>query len=132
MLLTPETLFYSTRSHAYEIPVSSIASIEASTGLLNRKITLFETNGAEHKLPYAVKTNEMEDWAGILEGFIQYLQQKPASRKLNYLAKKPTIRSAVIAADMCIMAGTSARNAGIRKTVRQMSGLQKCNADGSM
>ncbi len=88
MLLTPETLFYSTRSHAYEIPVSSIASIEASTGLLNRKITLFETNGAEHKLPYAVKTNEMEDWAGILEGFIQYLQQKPASRKLNYLAKE--------------------------------------------
>lgn len=88
MLLTPETLFYSTRTHAYEIPVSDIASIEASTGLLNRKILLTETNGAEHKLPYAVKTGEMEDWARILEEFIFYLQEKPASRKLKYLAKE--------------------------------------------
>ncbi len=88
MLLTPETLFYSTRSHAYEIPVSDITSIEASTGLLNRKIMLTEINGAEHKLPYAVKTGEMEDWADILEAFIFYLQEKPASRKLKYLARE--------------------------------------------
>ncbi len=88
MLLTPDTLFYSTRTHAYEIPVADIASLEASTGLLNRKITLTETNGAEHKLPYAVKTSEMEDWANILEAFIFYLQEKPASRKLRYLARE--------------------------------------------
>lgn len=88
MVLTPETLFYSTRTHAYEIPVSDIASIEASTGLLNRKLMLTETNGAEHKLPYAVKTGEMEDWARILEEFIRYLQEKPASRKLKYLARE--------------------------------------------
>lgn len=88
MLLTPDTLFYSTRTHAYEIPITDIASLEASTGLLNRKITLTETNGAEHKLPYAVKTSEMEDWANILESFIFYLQEKPASRKLKYLARE--------------------------------------------
>ena len=45
-------------------------------------------NGAIHKLPYAVGTSEMEDWAGILDGFISYLQEKPASRKLKYLAKE--------------------------------------------
>lgn len=88
MVLTPENLFYSTRMHAYKIPVSDIASIEASTGLLNRKIALTEANGAEHKLPYAVKTGEMEDWAGLLEEFVHYLQEKPASRKLRYLAKE--------------------------------------------
>ena len=88
MVLTPETLFYSTRTHAYEIPVSDIDAIEASTGLLNKKIMLTETNGAEHKLPYVVKTGEMEDWARILEEFIRYLQEKPASRKLKYLAKE--------------------------------------------
>lgn len=88
MVLTPENLFYSTRMHAYKIPVSDIASIGASTGLLNRRIALEETNGAEHKLPYAVKTGEMEDWAGILEDFVHYLQEKPASRKLRYLAKE--------------------------------------------
>lgn len=88
MVLTPENLFYSTRLHAYGIPIANIASIEASTGLLNRRLTLEETDGAQHKLPYAVKTGEMEDWANILEEFIHYLQEKPASRKLNYLAKE--------------------------------------------
>ena len=88
MVLTPENLFYSTRMYAYKIHVSDIASIGASTGLLNRRIALEETNGAEHKLPYAVKTGEMEDWAGILEDFVHYLQEKPASRKLRYLAKE--------------------------------------------
>ncbi len=88
MVLTPENLFYSTRLHAYGIPIANIASIEASTGLLNRRLTLEETDGAQHKLPYAVKTGEMEDWANILEEFVRYLQEKPASRKLNYLAKE--------------------------------------------
>ncbi len=88
MVLTPENLFYSTRMHAYGIPISNIASVEASTGLLNRKITLEETDGTQHKLPYAVKTGEMEDWAEILGDFVQYLQEKPASRKLNYLARE--------------------------------------------
>ncbi len=88
MLLTPENLFYGTRLNSYGIPISSIASITASTGLLNRKINLEETNGARHKLPYAVSGGEMAEWAGILEEFIQYLQEKPASRKLNYLAKE--------------------------------------------
>lgn len=88
MVLTPENLFYSTRLHAYGIPIANISSIEASTGLLNRRLTLEETDGAQHKLPYAVKTGEMEDWAQILEDFIHYLQEKPASRKLNYLAKE--------------------------------------------
>ena len=88
MLLTPDNLFYSTRMNSYEIPVGSIASITASTGLLNRKIALEDVNGAIHKLPYAVGTSEMEDWAEILDGFIHYLQEKPASRKLKYLAKE--------------------------------------------
>lgn len=88
MILTPENLFYSTRLSAYGIPISSIDSINASTGLLNRKITLEEKNGAKHKLPYVVGTDEMKDWAEILEDFIQYLQEKPASRKLTYLAKE--------------------------------------------
>ena len=88
MLLTPDNLFYSTRMNSYEIPVGSIASVTASLGVLNRKIALEETNGAVHKLPYAVKTGEMESWAKVLNDFIGYLQQKPASRKLKYLAKE--------------------------------------------
>ncbi len=88
MILTPENLFYSTRLNAFQIPVSAIESVEASTGLLNRRITLEEADGTKHKLPYAVTPGEMQDWAEILEEFIHYLQEKPASRKLPYLAKE--------------------------------------------
>lgn len=88
MILTPENLFYSTRLNAFQIPVSAIESVEASTGLLNRRITLEEADGTKHKLPYAVPPGEMQDWAEILEEFIHYLQEKPASRKLPYLAKE--------------------------------------------
>jgi len=88
MILTPEHLFYSTKLSAYDIPVGVIDSVKASTGLLNRRVTVEEKNGAKHRIPYAVGTNEMTGWARALEQFIRYLQQKPASRKVNYLAKE--------------------------------------------
>ena len=36
MILTPEHLYYSTAFTSYGIPVASIASVTASTGLLNK------------------------------------------------------------------------------------------------
>lgn len=88
MMLTPENLFYCTRLNSYAIPVNAIDSITASTGLMNRRLTLEERNGAKHKLPCVVSSAELEDWAGVLDEFVHYLQEKPASRKLEYLAKE--------------------------------------------
>lgn len=87
MLLTPENLFYHTRMNSYAIPVSAVDSLSATTGLMNHKLILEEKNGAKHKLPFAVSGSEIKDWAQVLGDFIQYLQEKPASRKLEYLAK---------------------------------------------
>lgn len=87
MVLTPEHIFYSSLLKAYRVPVSAVRSIDASTGLLNRRITIEEKDGVKHKLPYAVGTGEMKAWAGILEEFVHYLQEKPASREVAYLAK---------------------------------------------
>ena len=88
MILTPEHLYYSTAFTSYGIPVASIASVTASTGLLNKGLYVHQKNGTKLKIPYAVGTKELPDYAGELDDFIHYLQEKPESRKLTYLASE--------------------------------------------
>ena len=88
MILTPEHLYYSTAFTSYGIPVASIASVTASTGLLNKGLYVHQKNGTRLKIPYAVGTKELPDYAGELDDFIHYLQEKPESRKLTYLASE--------------------------------------------
>lgn len=88
MILTPDHLYYSTLLSAYGIPIASIRGITASTGLLSRGIYVHEKNGTKTKIPYAVAAKELPDYADILDEFIHYLQEKPESRKLDYLAEE--------------------------------------------
>lgn len=88
IILTPEHIFYSTLLSAYEIPVSSIKSIKSNTGLIGRGITVEQKNGVKTKIPYAVDTSELKNWAEVLADFIAYLQEKPESRDVTYLAKE--------------------------------------------
>ena len=88
MILTPEHLYYSTAFTSYGIPVASITSVTASTGLLNKGLYVHQKNGIRLKIPYAVGTKELPDYAGELDDFIHYLQEKPESRKLTYLASE--------------------------------------------
>lgn len=88
MILTPEHIFTSTLLNAYYTPIQDVRGIKASTGLLNRGITLTLKNGSKMKLPFAVENDEIKIWSDILLAFISYLQEKPKSRNLNYLAKE--------------------------------------------
>ncbi len=85
MLLTPEHLFYSTRLSSYRIKVPAIRSVYVSAGLLNHKSLIAEErNGTRHKLPYVTDTEQLQDWAKVLEQFIRMLQARPVSEKLTY------------------------------------------------
>lgn len=88
IILTPDHLFYSTLLNAYGIPIRTIRSVKANTGLLGRGITVEQQDGTKTKIPYAVETSEMTKWAKILSDFITYLQEKPESRNVTYLAKE--------------------------------------------
>lgn len=88
MILTPDHLYYSTFLTSYGIDISSIDQVTAQTGLFNRGIYVHQKNGTKTKVPYAVETKELSDFAQILEDFIHYLQEKPDSRSLTYLAKE--------------------------------------------
>lgn len=88
IILTPEHLYYSTLMTSYRIDVSSIDEITASTGLLNRGVYVMEKNGKKTKIPYAVENKQLTAYAGVLDEFVHYLQEKPDSRNISYLAKE--------------------------------------------
>lgn len=87
-ILTPEHFYYSTLLTSYGFPVSSIREITASTGLLNRGLYVHRKNGDKLKVPYAVEAKKLPALAGTLNEFVHYLQEKPPSRQVTYLAKE--------------------------------------------
>lgn len=87
-ILTPEHFYYSNMMTSYGFPVSSIAQVKASTGLLNRGLYMCRKNGDKLKVPYVVENKELTAFAETLDAFIRYLQEKPQSRQVTYLAKE--------------------------------------------
>ncbi|MGN0349201.1 MAG: hypothetical protein ACI4DR_06675 [Roseburia sp.] len=88
MILTPEHLYYSTLFRAYGMPIASVAKITAVTGLLNRGIYVYQKNGNKTKIPYTVENAKLTEYAAVLDGFVRYLQEKPDSRRVDYLARE--------------------------------------------
>ena len=88
MILTSEHLFYRTLMNAYMVSVFDIRRVRTQTGLLNAGLFIELADGRKIKIPYAVDRKELSGWGSCLREFIQYLQEKPDSRKLTYLAKE--------------------------------------------
>ncbi len=88
MILTPEQLFYRTMLSAYVVPVGDIRGIQAQTGMFKSGLYMELRNGTKVKLPCAVERREMVAWGNCLEEFVRYLQDKPDSRQVSYLAKE--------------------------------------------
>lgn len=88
IILTPDHLYYSTLLNAYGVPINTISRIESATGILNRGLYMYQKNGTKTKLPYAVDSKELGAFAKVLDSFVHYLQEKPDSRSLTYLASE--------------------------------------------
>ncbi len=88
MILTPEHLFYRTMLNAFVVSIGDIREVQSQTGLLNAGIFLELRDGTKIKLPYAVERKELNAWGSCLKDFILYLQEKPDSRNVIYLASE--------------------------------------------
>lgn len=85
LLLTMEHIFYSTRLSSYRIKFAEISSVYVYTGLLNHKsLIVEEADGTKHKVPYAVNTDHLQDWAKTLDWFIRQIREYPVCEKLTY------------------------------------------------
>lgn len=87
-LLTPEHLFYNTAFSSECIPISQIKKVSVSTGLLNKGIYIIQKNEEKTKIPTGISSKEWGGFVHVLGEFIKYLQEKPESRKVSYLAKE--------------------------------------------
>lgn len=87
-LLTPDHIFYNSAFNSEKIPIRGLLGIEGNTGLLNRGIYLKRGNGVKTKIPGGIPAKELDVFAKILDGFVSYLQEKPESRSIAYLAKE--------------------------------------------
>lgn len=88
MILTPEHIFYRTMFHAYVVPIEDMKRMHSQTGLFNTGLFIEMKDGSRIKIPYAVEKKEIVAWGNCLEEFIHYLQEKPDSRTVTYLAKE--------------------------------------------
>ena len=88
MILTPEHLFYHVKLTAGYLPVASVKKIWGQSGLLNTGLYAESRDGARVKLPYVCDRKELPELGKCLHGFIGYLQEKPESRDVRYLAKE--------------------------------------------
>lgn len=87
-ILTPDNIYYNSTFNSEKIPVRSVVGLEGNTGLLNRGIYVNRGKGTKTKIPGGIPAKELKVFAGILNGFVSYLQEKPESRSIAYLAKE--------------------------------------------
>ncbi|MCI8300116.1 MAG: hypothetical protein HFI69_07175 [Lachnospiraceae bacterium] len=87
-LLTPDHIFYNSAFNSEKIPVRSITGIRGNTGILSRGIYVSRKNGVKTKIPGGIPARELEHFGEALDQFVAYLQEKPESRSIAYLAKE--------------------------------------------
>ncbi len=87
-LLTPDHIFYNSAFNSEKISIRGVYGIEGNTGLLNRGIYIKRGNGVKTKIPGGIPAKELEVFGQVLDGFVSYLQEKPESRSISYLAKE--------------------------------------------
>lgn len=87
-LLTPDHIFYNTAFNSEKIPIRGVSGVEGNSGILNRGIYLNRGNGAKTKIPGGIPAKELPAFAQVLDAFVSYLQEKPESRSISYLAKE--------------------------------------------
>lgn len=87
-ILTPDHIFYNSAFSSEAIPIRSVVRVEGNTGILNRGLYINRGNGLKTKIPSGVPTKELRAFAEILSRFVSYLQEKPESRSIAYLAKE--------------------------------------------
>lgn len=87
-VLTPDHLFYNGLLHSGVISVMDIDTVEEKNGLISKGVFAEKDTGDKVKLPIALSSKEWKGFAKAMGDFISYLQEKPESRNVSYLAKE--------------------------------------------
>ena len=87
-VLTPDHIFYHTFLNSGKISIHDIDKVLASKKLFRKGIFIQRANLEKEKLPGNMKAKELNAFAKVLDDFVHYLQEKPESRSVEYMAKE--------------------------------------------
>ncbi|MCH5257197.1 MAG: hypothetical protein J1D87_07870 [Lachnospiraceae bacterium] len=87
-VLTPDNIFYHTFFKSGIMNIPDIEKVLLSKRLFSKGIYIKHRGGKKEKLPNNVKQENQEAFVKILDDFATYLQEKPESRSIAYMAKE--------------------------------------------
>lgn len=87
-VLTPDHIFLRAFMNSDKISIADIDKIKAIRKLFGKGIFIQTFDERKIKLPHNVSSKYWKIFADILDGFIDYLQEKPESRSIEYMAKE--------------------------------------------
>lgn len=87
-VLTPDHIFYRTLLGSGIISIVDIEKVQASKSLFGKGVYAKCLSGGRERIPNPLKSQSRYDFAEVLDDFVGYLQEKPESRSLEYMAKE--------------------------------------------
>lgn len=87
-VLTPDHIFYHTLFRSGVINIADIEEIHSGRKLFGKGVYVKYFDGSREKLPNHIASKDWPAFAAVLYDFIIYLQERPESRSLEYMAKE--------------------------------------------
>ncbi len=87
-VLTPDHVYYKTTFSADVLEIRSIEKIEAKKGFFKKCICAVMPNATDVKLSSLLDIKDMEGFQNTVNRFLEYLKEKPQSRKISYMARE--------------------------------------------
>lgn len=86
-VLTPDHIFYHTLFNSGVINIPDIEKIQPGRKLFGKGIYV-ECDGQREKLPNHIPSEDWDAFAAVMDAFVTYLQERPESRSIEYMAKE--------------------------------------------
>ncbi len=87
-VLTPDHIFYHTILHSGVMNIADIEEIRPDRKLFSKGVYAKYYDGSKEKIPNHIAAKDWPAFAAVLYDFIIYLQERPESRSLEYMAKE--------------------------------------------
>ena len=87
-VLTPDHIFCHTFLNSNIIPIEDIDTIKVNKKLFSKGIFATTFTGEQIKLPSAIPGKYQKIFSEVMDSFIDYLQEKPESRSIEYMSKE--------------------------------------------
>lgn len=87
-VLTPDRVYYKTTFSADEIEVRNMEKLGTKKGFFKKHICAVMNDTNTIKLSGLLDVKDIEGFQNAWNGFLEYLKEKPQSRKISYMAKE--------------------------------------------